>query len=319
MSKLWLGYIELTIAQIAVGTAIVLGKQLITLGVPVYMQMEVRFVCCFLLLILMVLLKGLVKKEPIPWKPALKQAQWGLLLAQSICAGVLFNYLMLFGLKYTTATMAGIIASVLPAVIAVLSFTILKETLSRSKLIAISLAIAGVMILHLDTFGQETASNAFLGGFFVFLALIPEGLYTVFAKILGAKLQPLIQAAWINFISVLIFTPFWIYKGGLDIINQIEMNAWIALGVTSFCSMLFYYLWTSGVGKVHANTAAIFTGVMPITTTVIAIFWLGEAFTIYDAIGLSCVLLSIIIGAEIISSTNTNKNEKNNDFEFSSK
>src|SRR5690606_8047463 len=121
--------------------------------------------------------------------------------------GVLFNLLMLLGLKYTTATMAGIIASVIPAVIALLSFLILRERLTRNKCIAIMLAIGGVAILHFDTLDHGVAQNALLGGLLVFLSLIPEALYTILAKLLGDKLQPLTQASLINLLSVFMFMP----------------------------------------------------------------------------------------------------------------
>ena len=53
------------------------------------------------------------------------------------------------------------------------------------------------------------------------------------------------------------------------------------------------------MSKVSATTAAIFTGVMPIATTLTAILLLGETFTAYDATGMVFVLLSIGIGARV--------------------
>ena len=174
-----------------------------------------------------------------------------------------------------------------------------KETLSKNKLVAIILAIIGVSILHLDTLGHSQAANALLGGFLVFLSLIPEALYTVFAKILGNKVTPIIQASLINLISIFLFLPIWLYLGGAAGLMTLDAKGIEVLLISSFCSMLFYYCWTAGVSKVSATTAAIFTGVMPIATTLTAILLLGETFTAYDATGMAFVLLSIGISARV--------------------
>jgi drug/metabolite transporter (DMT)-like permease len=54
--------------------------------------------------------------------------------------------------------------------------------------------------------------------------------------------------------------------------------------------VLAYILWFSGVGKVPASTAAVFTGVMPISTVALSALILGEQITGAHLVGLACVL-----------------------------
>jgi drug/metabolite transporter (DMT)-like permease len=297
MTKVFLGYCQLAIAQIGVGISIVLAKQLMHRGIPAVMQMEARFAGCFLILLLMLLLRRQGYQGLSKFKAIAMPRDWILLVAQALCAGVLFNVFMLLGLEYTTATSAGIIASILPAIVAILSLIILKEKLARRNIIAIVLAIIGVSILHLDNISTEQGNFALLGGALVFLALIPEALYTIFAKLLGDKIEPLSQATIINFISMLVFLPFYLFIIGIQqliILDPIDITM---LGISCFCSMLFYYYWTKGIMVIPAMTAAVFTGLMPISTTIFAILMLGETFTIYDSIGMLCVLVSIVVGS----------------------
>jgi drug/metabolite transporter (DMT)-like permease len=58
------------------------------------------------------------------------------------------------------------------------------------------------------------------------------------------------------------------------------------MGVTA----LAYILWFSGVEKVPASTAAVFTGVLPISTVILSALLLGEQSTVAHLAGLACVL-----------------------------
>jgi drug/metabolite transporter (DMT)-like permease len=52
----------------------------------------------------------------------------------------------------------------------------------------------------------------------------------------------------------------------------------------------------SGVAKVEASRAGLFTGMIPISAALVAVLFLGEAFTWMHAIGMSLVLGSIVVG-----------------------
>jgi drug/metabolite transporter (DMT)-like permease len=51
-----------------------------------------------------------------------------------------------------------------------------------------------------------------------------------------------------------------------------------------------YILWFSGVEKVPASTAAVFTGVLPVSTVMLSVLVLGEQSTTAHLVGLACVL-----------------------------
>lgn len=301
INKKYIGYLQMIAAQAGVGLGVVVSKTLMKENVSIFMQIESRFVFCtvFLLvnLFLMFLYSPKKAKEEVHLK--LNRTQWFLVFLQSLFAGVLFNLIMLAGLRFTTATMAGILTSTLPAILAILSFLLLKERIGNQRTFAIFLAIVGVIILHLDTIGQGTSKNALLGGSLVILSMVPEALYTILAKKLGPVVHPLMQAIIINLFSCLVFLPVWLYFGGWDNISKISGEVFMKFAWIGFFSYLFYYLWTAGVNKVAASVAAVFTGVMPIATTVGAILFMGEHFTLYDAAGMFFVLSSITIGSGI--------------------
>lgn len=303
MQQKVLGYLLLIAAQVSIGVSLVVAKVIYAKGVPVYQHIQFRFLFCVLFLMLAVFLRHLVFKP----KQALVQqfsARDGLLtVGQSLSGGVLFNIFMMYGLIYTTATQAGIIGSIIPAMIALFSYFILKEQLGGNKIFAIVLAMMGIVVLHLDTVGHATASNAFLGNFLVLMAIIPEVLYTIFTKMLKGHIHPLLQAALINLMSVLVFFPAWLMWGGMGTLQELSQPAFLLIGFSGFLSMIFYYFWNAGLRSVSASTAGIITGVMPIAASLSAVVYLGERFTFFDGVGMCFVLCSIWIGARTKTQT----------------
>ena len=63
------------------------------------------------------------------------------------------------------------------------------------------------------------------------------------------------------------------------------------------CTTLFFVCWPLGLMQVEASVAALFGGILPVATAVLAAFFLGESMTFQDFAGMFFILLSIILGA----------------------
>ena len=73
-----------------------------------------------------------------------------------------------------------------------------------------------------------------------------------------------------------------------------QLGAWAALvyfGVA--LSAVVFVLWIRGVAVVPASTAAVFTGVLPISAVALSYLFLREPFAWSHPVGLACVLLGI--------------------------
>jgi drug/metabolite transporter (DMT)-like permease len=297
MNRQLIGYSDLFLAQIAVAVNTVAGKYLLA-HMPVYLYLGIRFwMTSLLLLAMMRILKvGFVDVDHPRGRMTVRD--WGLMAAASLCAGPLFNVLMMLGMKYTTATSAGIVMSTLPAMLALFSFWLLGEMLSKRKLFGVGLAILGVMILSLDSTkgASDTAAGSLLGDFLIFLAVIPEAMYSVFLKLLKRRVTTMGAAVIINLLSTLFVLPVAIYGAfHMDWFGAPALVWWI-LPITWIAGVGFYWLWARGLEVIPTSTAGLFGGVMPVATSVIAVLFLSEVFTLYDGAGMSLVLLSILIG-----------------------
>ena len=202
---------------------------------------------------------------------------------------------MLTGLNYTDANVAGIITSALPALIAIMSWFILKEKISAQKALCIVFATIGLVIIAYDKLNGLTISHSFFGDSLVLLALLPEATYYVLCKLYANRLPLFLTSALLNGINAILLLPV------LYIIHwepaNINMVSWFTLFVIGLSSGLFYVFWFVGAQHVDGIMASLSTAAMPIATVILAWIILGEDLSLPELAGMGLVLFSIILYA----------------------
>jgi len=294
-NPLAIGYLELTIAQCFVGLNVICGKLLITYF-PIFLLLASRFAIGFAGMVGMAAMKNLSLRKVYQHFMALSLKDKVLLIFQAACGGFLFNVFILYGMKSTSATAAGIITSITPIMIFILSALFLREKINFQKGLAICIVMLGLMVLNL---GKDTRldSGALLGNFLVFLAVIPEALFTILSKSVGKKISETEAVILVNFFNFLMFLPFAIWDLGSISWHEIQGTQYgqvLIYGISG--GILFFLLWYRGLTKISANIAALFTGVMPISTSILAFVFLKEPMQFSDLLGMTLVILAIFIG-----------------------
>jgi drug/metabolite transporter (DMT)-like permease len=287
-----IGYVELSLAQLCLSVNIILGKMLAPIY-PIVGLLALRFligfsILAFYLAFNLTEIYSEIKK--------MKKTEWVILSLKALCGGFLFNILTLHGLQYTTATATGIVNSTIPAFVALFSFLILKEVLTKRKMLSIGLTVFGILLLSIGDIAAP-AENELYGLCFVSLAVIPASLFIIFSKMINASLKPLSAVMLMNLINTFLFLPLafqeeWIIFSAASILEWLKI---LIYGISG--SLLFFVFWYRGVARTTASTAALFIGITPISTSLFAYFFLPEPLSIFDLFGMLCVIVSIFIGA----------------------
>jgi len=129
--KIYLGYLFLSLAQFAVALNFICGKEIAGI-VPAYIFICIRFIIGTFLLLSFYY----VAKKPLLIVDSIKKVtfkNWCTLAVQGLCGGFIFNFLLIEGLRYTSATSAGMVASTFPAVLSIFSYFILRESINADK------------------------------------------------------------------------------------------------------------------------------------------------------------------------------------------
>lgn len=281
--------VELTLAMITVGSSVVVGKILVT-EFPVFLASGLRYGLSAVLLVPL-----LTSRERLP-KPTARETL--LLFIQAFTGVFLFSICLLYGLRHASAAESGLITATTPAVMALISFLWLRERLGLAKIAGILLAVGGIAVIHAGKHDAGSASSSLFGSLLIFAAVIGEALFTIVGKVVSERLSPLFIATVMVVLGFIFFLPFAIAEARHFNFSVVTARGWSALIYYSLVvTVLGFLLWYRGVAKVDASTAAVFTGVLPVSALVLAHFVLDEELTVRHAVGMAMVLGAIIFVA----------------------
>ncbi|NDI35301.1 DMT family transporter [Chengkuizengella sediminis] len=279
-------YIYLSSAMFIVGSSIVVGKLMVQ-SIPVFLASGIRFgIASLLLFVILYLFEGGI--------PKLTKKQFLILFLQSFTGVFLFSICLLYGVQYTSALDSGVITSITPMVIGLLSYILLKEKMNKSVIIAILFAVLGILVINITS--EEGTTKGLLplwGNFLIFVAVIGESLFTVLGKYLSNKLSPLAISTFVAFFGFILFVPSSLYEATQFDFSQTTLIDWLyVLYFTIFVTVIAFFLWYSGVSKVSGNISGVFTAVIPVSTMFCSYLLLDEQFTLGHVIGMFLVMIS---------------------------
>jgi drug/metabolite transporter (DMT)-like permease len=290
-SKEFVARASLALAMTLVGSTVVSAK-FIADQFPILVALGIRHGTAVLIMLAIVLiLEGRI--------PRISGRNHMIIILQTLTGVVIFNILLLVGVDLTTAAASGIILSILPATIAVLSLA-LGERISRLTVYGIGLAMIGVLIVNLagTESGEDGASRPILGGLLVFGAVIAEALFTIIGKALVGRVTPIANCFMVCVYGAMVFVPIAIWQWpGFDA-RAVKPSGWIALAWwTGPVMILAFFLWFNGLKTIPANAASVYTGLVPVSAVFFSGIFLGEYIGLPHVVGMACVIAAIVLVA----------------------
>lgn len=292
-----IGYAELTLAQSCVGLNVITGKFLIGYF-PIFLLLALRFAIGFAGMLVLARILKISLLKTYHHFVTLRNKDKFLLIFQAACGGFLFNVFILYGMKTTTATSAGIISSITPIMIVILSVTLLREKINFQKSLAIVIVMIGLVVLNTGK-STDSISGELIGNFLVLLAVVPEALFTILSRSIGKKMSEMEAVILVNFFNLVMFVPFALMDlGGSAWPTPAPFTIVLLFLYGISGGIMFFLFWYRGLSKINANTAALFTGVMPVATTIFAYLFLHEPIHRVEIVGMLLVILAIFVGCK---------------------
>ena len=229
-------------------------------------------------------------------EPPLDRRTKNLLFLESFLGNFLFSICMLFGMKNATAISAGIIMAGIPAAVALLSRIFLHERMSARMIFAIVLAVGGVSGLALSRSDTSEAATSALGTLLLIGAVFCEASYVVIGKQLTGNVSPKRISALINLWGLALVTPLGIWAALSFDFHTVSVATWGGLVLYALAaSMWTVWLWMTGLKKIPASKAGIFTVFLPITSALVGVIFLGENFTLMHAVAFAFALAGVVL------------------------
>lgn len=202
-----------------------------------------------------------------------QKGDWRWLALMGALEPCLYFLLEVNALRYTSAGQAGMVCALLPLMVALVAFVLLRERVSRRQLLGFAIAICGI---------------ALLGNSLEMGAMLCAATYSVVFKKLSSRYGVLTLTALQAFVGTLFFAPFafsapWPAEWG-----------WQDMGVILFLGAYLLYNWS--VTQVKVTLAAAYVNLIPVFTLLLAYLLLGETLGALQWVACAAVLAGIGVG-----------------------
>ncbi|WP_336638156.1 DMT family transporter [Lysinibacillus fusiformis] len=257
------------------GGNFVVAKTLVAHASPITLT-TVRW---FIAIIVLVPLVWWKEKKLVPPKQAIVP-----LLLMGVTGVALFNIFQFLALERTTSTNAGLISTMNTISIALFSFVLLKEKITKWQLSAMVLSLFGVvLVLSKGNWQLLLDIQLNTGDLWMLAAVCVWGLYSVCSKWAMQTASPLMATLYAGIFGVLLLLPFTSTDFTFTNANTSFILSMLYTGIIS--TVVCMVFWNIGVQKLGATTSGIFLNFNPIFTALLAYLFIGENMSWLQGIG----------------------------------
>ncbi|MBM1106912.1 DMT family transporter [Aurantibacter crassamenti] len=223
-----------------------------------------------------------------------------------IIFGILGYYLAslfdFMGLQFIKAGLERIILFIYPTIVVLLSWVFFKKKLSRNQFIAIIITYIGVLVTFWDEIGISSDS-IYWGGFLIFLSAFTYAAYLVGSGWLIPKFGVLRFTSYAMIVSTLCIIIHYAVVSDFDLFNYPNEVYYLGLAMAVFSTLLPSFLVSEAIKRLGASTFSIFGSLGPISTIILAFFFLDERITYLQIFG----MMIVIAGVTLVSLNKKNR------------
>jgi drug/metabolite transporter (DMT)-like permease len=207
------------------------------------------------------------------------------------------SYLDFQGLQYVTAGIERLILFIYPTLVLIISAVCFKQKIKPMQILAITITYVGLVIAFVGEidFRLGQTIDFYFGSFLIFCCAITYATYIVGS----GRLIPVVGAAKFNsyamaFASIAVLLHFFI-ASRVSLVNLSARTYVYGFLMAVFATVLPSYMVAEGIKRIGSGNTAIVGSVGPVSTLILAYFFLGESFSIEQIIGTSMILIGVYI------------------------
>jgi drug/metabolite transporter (DMT)-like permease len=285
--SLWVSYLCLASSMALVGSYVGFSKWLV-LVFPVFLLAWLRFG------IAAVAMAGWVTHTP--GEVPLSRHDRTLLFFESFFGNFLFSICMLYGVSMTSALAAGVIMAAIPAVVAIMSWAMLRERITGRVAAGIGCAVGGIALVSFTKHADGSSTGSLLGNVLLFCAVLCEASYVVIGKKLTGQVSAKRISALVNLWGLALVTPLGLWQALSFDFSAVHFSAWwLLLFYSLAASMVTVWLWMTGLKQVPASSSGVFTVLLPVSAATVGVLFLGERFSTGQAGAFALALLGVVL------------------------
>lgn len=203
----------------------------------------------------------------------------------------LFDFM---GLEFIKAGLERIILFVYPTLVVLLSWLFFKKKLSRNQFLAILVTYFGVLITFWDEIGIS-GETVYWGGFLIFLSALTYAGYLVGSGWLIPKFGVLRFTSYAMIVSTLCIVFHYALVADFNLFNYPKEVYYLGLAMAIFSTLLPSFMVSEAIKRLGASTFSIFGSLGPVSTIILAFFFLDERITYLQIFGMFIVIAGVTL------------------------
>ena len=219
-------------------------------------------------------------------------------LALTAVLGItIFNTLIYFAGKTTSAVNLSLIAISIPLFIVAISRIAFKEKVSNTKIIGILTIILGVLILITKGSLQYLLQIKFaIGDLIMLIACFFFASYTILVRLKPKELPSKVLLFSVFVLGVLFLFPFYLWEHlyyKKVVFDSTTIFATTYVGI--FASLVSYYLWNEAITLIGTQKTALIYYLIPVFSGVLAYFFLNQNIVLSQIISMGIIIAGLFI------------------------
>ena len=211
----------------------------------------------------------------------------------------LFNSIVYYSLQFTQVISGVLMISTIPVMIIFFSSLLKIEKTNFYQIMGVIFSMFGVIVIITQIDVEKIKELNFnKGDLSIIIAMLSWALYSALLKKKKLELSQLSLLQVIISTGLLFLLPIYII--------EMKLGRHVTLGppfililsyVVLFPGLASFICWIKGIEIIGANRSGIFLHLMPIFSTILAIFIFGEKFMIFHLIGAILIITGIILSS----------------------
>ncbi len=214
------------------------------------------------------------------------------------CLGYYVSSLLDFkGLQFVSAGIERLILFMYPTMVLVMSSLIFKSKIKPVQWLALGITYVGLLIAFVSEaqLGEASRAGFIEGSIYIFICAITYACYIVGS----GRLIPVVGASKFNsyamsFASAGVFAHF-LVVGGSSLLHQENLVYVYSFLMAILSTVIPSYLVTEGIKRIGSGNAAIVGSVGPVSTILMAYFFLSESISFLQLVGTICIILGVLL------------------------
>lgn len=226
---------------------------------------------------------------------SLHRRDYSLIVALGFVGYYVSSLLDFMGLQYLSAGLERLILFLYPTLTVLLSATLFKEAITRRHIIALIISYAGIGLVAVHDFGQQSA-NMLLGAGLVFASTLSYSIYLIGAGHAIHKIGTIRFTA----LAMIVASAFTLTHFGathdLSALHHLPTRIYLlSAAMAVFSTVLPVFMLSAAIRLINPSRTALIGSAGPVATIFMAYLFLGETIGGLQILGSVLVLCGVLL------------------------